>query len=106
MLEKVMIEWGRETRVSNGGYNLKGSPNQTGSIIGLVKSKNMIWVWEGYGHKISESALFHELVHLAIRAVHGKHGDPDHEGPKYRGWTRAHSEMIIESRQMLRAFEI
>jgi len=106
MLENVMIEWGKEKRSSKGGYNLRGEPNQSGIIIGIVESKSMIWVWEGYGHKISESALFHELTHLAIRAVHGKHGDPDHEGPKYRGWTLAHSKMIIESRQMLRAFEI
>ena len=55
---------------------------------------------------MSESALIHELVHLAIRAQQGEHGDPDHEGPKYRGWTKAHSRMIIETRQMLRAFEL
>ena len=106
MLEKVMIEWGTEKRATQGGYNLRGEPNQSGLIIGIVESKTMIWVWQGYGHKISESALFHELTHLAIRAVQGQHGDPDHEGPKYGGWNLAHSKMIIESRQMLRAFEL
>ena len=75
-------------------------------LMKYVESKNMIWVWQGYRHKMSESALFHELTHLAIRAVHGEHGDPDHEGPKYRGWSRAHTKMIVESKQMLRAFEL
>jgi len=106
MLEKVMIEWGTEKRVSIGGYDLKGIPAENQNILGIVESENMIWVWEGYNHNISESALFHELVHLAIRAKYGEHGDPDHEGSKYRGWTAAHTRMIIETKQMLQAFEL
>lgn len=106
ILEKVMIEWGTEKRVSSAGFNLKGEPYENSKILGVVETESMIWVWQGYNHRISESALFHELVHLAIRAVHGEHGDPDHEGSKYRGWTAAHSKMIIDTRRMLRAFEI
>tara|TARA_R100000808_G_C2144407_1_gene152198 strand:- start:667 stop:1278 length:612 start_codon:yes stop_codon:yes gene_type:complete len=106
MLQRVMIEWGTKKRVSKAGYTMDGQPNESGNILGIVESKNMIWVWQGYRHKMSESALFHELTHLAIRAVHGEHGDPDHEGPKYRGWSRAHTKMIVESKQMLRAFEL
>ena len=106
MLERVMIEWGTEKRFSKKGYNTKGEPFTDSNILGIVQSDNMIWVWQGYNHRISESALFHELVHLAIRAKYGEHGDPDHEGPKYRGWTPAHTRMIIETKQMLRAFNI
>ena len=105
MLEKVMIEWDTKKRVGNSGYNLKGEPFKKHNIIGLVKTDSIIWVWQGYNNNISESALIHELVHLALRARNG-HGDADHEGHKYRGWTPRHTKMIIESKQMLRAFEL
>lgn len=106
MLEKVMIRWGTEKRAGVRGYDLNGKKiTTTRNIIGLVEGKNMIWVWEGYNHKISESALIHELVHLALHARNGS-GDSDHEGLKYRGWTKRHTNMIIEAKQMLRAFEL
>ena len=106
MLEKVMIQWDTKKRVSKKGYNIKGEPYENHKIIGVVETDNIIWVWQGYYHRMSESALIHELVHLSIRAQQGDHGDPDHEGSKYRGWTKAHTRMIIETRQMLRAFEL
>lgn len=105
MLEKVMIQWGTDKRVSKRGYNLKGKPFENRNIIGRVESDTMTWVWQGYHHRISQSALFHELVHLALRAKYGT-ADPDHEGSKYRGWTPAHSAMIVESKQMLSAFNL
>ena len=103
MLEKVMVKWGTEKKISKKGYSLNGKLFKNRTIIGRVETKSMTWVWQGYDHKISQSALFHELVHLALRAKHGT-ADPDHEGGKYRGWTRAHSVMIVEAKQMLRAF--
>ena len=103
VLEKVMVQWDTKKKISKRGYDLKGERFENHNIIGRVESNSIIWVWQGYDHKISQSALFHELVHLALRARNG-HGDSDHEGPKYRGWSRAHSVMIIEAKQMLRAF--
>ena len=105
MLQKVMVEWGMEKKISKRGFNLKGQPFKNRVIIGRVESSTMTWVWKGYNHKISESALMHELVHLALKAKNGT-ADPDHEGSKYRGWTYAHSLMIDECKQMLRAFGI
>lgn len=105
VLEKVMVRWDTNKKVSNRGYNLKGEPFENHNIIGKVESDSVIWVWQGYDHKISQSALFHELVHLALRARNGT-ADPDHEGTKYRGWTAGHSVMIIEAKQMLRAFNL
>ena len=105
MLEKVMVQWDTNKKVSKKGYNLKGEPFEDRNIIGRVESDSMTWVWQGYDHRISQSALFHELVHMALRAKFGT-ADPDHEGSKYRGWTRAHSVMIIESKQMLAAFNL
>ena len=105
MLEKVMIEWDTKKRNDIIGYDLDGKGFENRNVIGLVKSNTIIWVWQGYHHRMSESALIHELVHLALLA---KNGDPDtdHEGTKYRGWSPRHSQMIIETKQMLRAFEI
>ena len=74
-------------------------------IIGRAETKESIWVWQGYDHKISESSLTHELVHLALKAKNGSF-DADHEGHKYRGWTPAHSAMIVDAKRMMRAFNL
>lgn len=103
VLERVMIQWDTNKKVSSRGYSLTGEPFKDRNIIGRVETNSMAWVWQGYDNKISQSALFHELVHLALLARYGT-ADPDHEGAKYRGWTKAHSVMIIEAKQMLRAF--
>ena len=105
MMEKVMIRWDVNKKVSKIGYSLDGEPFDNRKIIGRVESDTVTWVWQGYNHKISQSALFHELVHLALRAKNGT-ADPDHEGPKYRGWTSLHSFMIIECKQMMAAFNL
>lgn len=105
MLERIMIQWDTNKKVSKKGYSLNGKAFENHNILGRVESESMIWVWEGYHHEISQSALIHELVHVALRAKNGT-PDPDHEGSKYRGWTAAHSAMIIECRQMLAAFNI
>ena len=103
LLKEVSIQWDTKKKTSKNGYNLKGKAFKDRNIIGRVESDTMVWVWQGYDHRISQSALFHELVHLALRAKYGT-ADPDHEGPKYHGWSPAHSAMIVETKQMLRAF--
>ncbi len=104
MLEKVMIVWGIDKKISS-GYDIEGEKFENHNVIGLVESDTVIWVWKGYDNRISQSALFHELVHLALIAKYG-HADTDHEGMKYRGWRHAHSVMIIEAKEMLRAFDL
>ncbi len=105
MLEKVMVQWDTKKKISKRGFNMRGEPFDNRTIIGRAESDTVTWVWQGYDHKISGSALFHELVHLALKAKNGNF-DADHEGPKYRGWTYAHSLMIDEAKQMLRAFNL
>ena len=100
-LENVMIKWDINKKTSSKGYDIKGNRIKNHKIIGRVESDTIIWVWKGYDNKISESALIHELVHLVLRAEHGGHGDPDHEGYKYRGWTPKHTWMITQAKQML-----
>jgi len=105
MLQKVMIRWSLEKKISNRGYSLNGESFINRTIVGQVESENIIWVWRGYNFKISESALAHELVHLALMAKHGSY-DADHEGHIYRGWTPAHSAMIVSIKRMMRAFNL
>jgi len=104
-IEKIMIEWDTKKRKIKRGYSLKGERRENITVVGITKSNSYIWVWEGYFHKISESSLIHELVHVALRAKNG-HGDSDHEGNKYDGWTDSHSAMILEAKEMLRSFDI
>tara|TARA_R110002073_G_scaffold322091_1_gene498559 strand:+ start:1536 stop:2111 length:576 start_codon:yes stop_codon:yes gene_type:complete len=105
MLEKVMIEWDTKKRTVKRGYSLKGKLKRNITVVGIARSNSVMWVWEGHFHKIAESSLIHELVHLALRAKYG-HGDSDHEGDKYSGWTVEHSAMILEAKEMLRSFDI
>lgn len=105
MLQNVMIEWGVEKKRMPKAYDISGRAVKNPTIIGVVKSKSMIWVWKGYDNKIANSSLAHELVHLALRAKNG-HGDSDHEGYKYSGWTRQHTYMIKQINRALLSFNI
>ena len=106
LLNKVMIKWGNELRtVYARGYDLDGNAVNKATVKGLVESSTIIWVWKGFYNKMSETSLMHELVHISLKATTGT-GDPDHEGDVYPGWTPAHSRMIIEANDMLRAFNI
>ena len=107
MLDNVMVQWGKEKKILNNVYDVGGSPREVSYVVGMVITKSMIWVYTGDGRKISESSLVHELVHLSIRRVNNSdHGDPDHEGSTYSGWTRAHTFLIQETNRTLRAFGI
>ena len=105
MLEKVMITWGLNKKTSKDAYNLRGEKVSNPTIVGLTLSNTTTWVWRGRNFKIAESSLMHELVHLSLRATIG-HGDRDHEGWKYHGWTESHTKLINESKEALRLFGI
>jgi len=105
LLNKVMVKWGRQLRtIEARGFNLHGEPITKATIQGIVETDTIIWVWQAYG-KISETSLMHELVHISLKASIGT-TDPDHEGDTYQGWTPAHTRMINEAKDMLRAFNI
>ena len=105
-LNKTMIKWGKNVRALDAnGFDLEGEPLTHALIAGLTESKTVVWVWQGKHGKISETSLMHELVHISLGASVGNF-DPDHEGGKYYGWSPAHSVMIEEAKDMLRAFNI
>ena len=107
LLDEVMIQWGKEKKQSKRAYDIHGERVKNRKILGMVQSPTIAWVYQRGRFdtdKLSDTSLIHELVHLAIRAQNGKHGDPDHEGDKYHGWTSAHTQLIKEAKGVLRAY--
>jgi len=97
-LNTIMIEW-REKSKNGEGFSLTGR-SLDGIIEGVVIAPGYIWVWKGEKNKISSTALIHELIHCAIWS-NGTHPDPDHEGNEYKGWTRAHTELLYKINYLL-----
>ena len=97
---KLMVEWsGKEKKIS-GGYNMHGNQFSDRKIVGLTRTPSWVWVYTEYDERICQTSLVHELVHVALWAVHGS-GDPDHLGDKYKGWTIDHTAFIQEMNEVL-----
>ena len=56
--------------------------------------------------QIWSSALIHELVHIIIWKQNNVHGDPDHEGKEFSGWTKKHTQLIKKVNLILLDAEI
>ena len=97
-LNTIMIEW-REEPKRGGGFSLTGKPLK-GVIDGVVVSPGYMWVWKGKKNKISSTVFIHELIHCAIWSDN-PHGDPDHEGFEFDGWTRRHTEFLYKINYLL-----
>lgn len=70
-------------------------------IVGLTFSPTTVWIWIDPSHKVSDSSLVHELVHVALWVQKGD-GDADHEGGIIEAWTKQHSELIDIVNQILK----
>ena len=93
-LKNVEIEVSAIPRVSKYAFDKKGNLRQNVNVSGLAFSPKKIWV-EVRTSQISSSSLSHELTHAIIWFENmGIHGDPDHEGSEYSGWTSEHTQMI------------
>ena len=82
--------------VSSGAFWVDGSPIvEKTRVVGLTWSPTRIWIWIDPSHKISDTSLIHELIHVALWSANGTTGDIDHEGDKEVYWTDEHT-MFIE----------
>ena len=64
-------------------------------VVGLTYTPIHIWIWIDPSHKISDTSLIHELVHVAILSSNGGiSGDADHEGNLEPYWTKDHTMFI------------
>ena len=92
-LSGLHIEASAYSRTVPGAYDEKGNFIKKPWVSGLALSKKHIWV-EVKTNNIYASSLIHELVHAVIWNTQGVHGDPDHEGSQFSGWTPEHSLLI------------
>lgn len=93
-LRNLEIEVSVMPRISKYAFDKQGNLLQNVNVTGLAFSPKKIWV-EVKTSQISSSSLSHELTHAIIWHENmGIHGDPDHEGKEFSGWTREHTQMI------------
>lgn len=106
-LNNFIIDWRSALVPFERGYRVDGTFVENGMASGLTLAKDHIVVKREFGQKIYETSFVHELVHASIRATNPKnHGDPDHEGPKYEGWTKDHTEFIKYVNEILRLMDL
>tara|TARA_B100001057_G_C22762324_1_gene916326 strand:- start:168 stop:767 length:600 start_codon:yes stop_codon:yes gene_type:complete len=75
-------------------------------VSGLALSKDKIWVEIRTSH-IYTSSLVHELIHVIIWNENlGIHGDPDHEGKNFSGWSKKHTKFIKKINLMLQDLDV
>ncbi len=93
-LAEMIVTFSFERRTVD-GYDIFGRGIKTGDLLGSTISKNAVWVLvKPTTDRICDTSLAHELVHASIWALNKSHGDPDHLGNKYYGWTQHHNLII------------
>lgn len=94
-LNSAEIVWSSKRRVVEKAYDLDGNLLHKVVVAGLYEGSGKMWVYTSKKeiNKLSETALVHELMHLALDAAHGS-ADPDHTGPKPPLWKSEHTKFI------------
>tara|TARA_B100001094_G_scaffold51531_1_gene47020 strand:+ start:1997 stop:2587 length:591 start_codon:yes stop_codon:yes gene_type:complete len=106
LLKDLKIEFSAIPKTVNAAYDINGEL-LTGEVpvSGLAMNKDLIWV-EIRTSQIWSSSLIHEIVHVIIWRKNIVHGDPDHEGPDFSGWTKEHTKLIKRVNKILLNAEI
>jgi hypothetical protein len=109
-LDELFIEYNSHQRQLSRVYSVDGDFRPGPTVInGLTgEGGKYIFVWSGtMPGRLYDTSLVHELVHVAIYAQNnGEHGDPDHEGEKYKGWTEEHTKFIKNTNRILEDMDI
>ena len=105
MLSSLKIELSAIPKTVSGAYDINGKLVADVPVTGLALSKDYIWV-EIRTSQIWSSSLAHELVHIIIWRANQVHGDPDHEGDQFSGWSPEHTQFIKRFNQDLLDLEI
>lgn len=106
LLKNLKIEVSIIPRTVSRVYDINGNFSATEvPVSGLAFSKDLIWV-EVRTSQIWSSSLVHELVHIMIWRSQGVHGDPDHEGSAFSGWSKQHTKFVKTVKNMLMDQEI
>jgi hypothetical protein len=106
-LDNLMIEWSTEEKILNNiGRNNNGDIVKRGRVNGMTLSPTYIWLRANQYERVFATSLMHELVHVALWSQGCSSGDPDHEGGKYRCWTKQHTKFIIHLNNILAKLDI
>lgn len=106
VFDDLLITWKNETTYHN-GYSVDGRKFINAKLRGATLGPGLVYIFQSEvgsvdrHSRICESALAHELVHAVLWKINGKHGDPDHLGHVYRGWTPDHSAIIQRTNEAL-----
>ena len=100
--------------MSGTGYRVDGTRGKGNHAYGLTTSGGRlikVFTRERTSltdkKKIWKTSLVHELLHVAINAKNiGEHGDPDHEGKKWPGWTTKHTDFINKMNMVLKKVDL
>ena len=102
-LDKIMVMWNQSRSPTyRSGYSMDGIYFNRGRVRGITVSKSVVNVFYNNEKtpRICQTALVHELVHSILWHQWG-HGDPDHLGKRYPGWTKQHSAVIQNTNDIL-----
>lgn len=114
-LHNLTVVWTDQIIELNGtGYRVDGTRGRSNTALGLTTSQGtLIKVYTRRRisltdrKRIWKTSFIHELLHVAINAENnGEHGDPDHEGPKWSGWTNRHTDFIHKMNMVLRKIDL
>ena len=99
-LNSLSTEFSGAKKTAN-AYTIDGTYGKGLTVSGLALAPGWIWVRIRPGERLCQTSFVHELVHVAIWALKGSDGDPDHLGDKYSGWKMDHNILIQDTNQTL-----
>lgn len=110
-INELNIEYGTYQRLLSRVYSIDGVFRPTPTVInGLTGNRGkyiFVWIGKGVQPRLHKTSFIHELVHVAIYAANfGEHGDPDHEGKKFKGWTHMHTKFIKDTNEVLKSMDL
>ena len=110
-INNLQIEYGTWQRMLSRVYSIDGKyrakPTVINGLTGNGGKYIFVWIGKGTHPRLHKTSFVHELVHVAIYAANfGAHGDPDHEGPKFEGWTTMHTKFIQDTNEILKSMDL
>ncbi len=110
-LNNLQVEHATYQRLVSRIYSIDGvyrpKPTVVNGLAGNHGKYIFVWIGQGSHPKLYKTSLVHELVHVAIYALNfGEHGDPDHEGEKYKGWSTMHTKFIEDTNKILESMDL
>jgi len=114
-LHNLTVIWTDQIiEMAGAGYRVDGRRSKTNTAFGVTMSHGgLIKVYTRRPvsltdkKRIWKTSFVHELLHVAINAKNGgQHGDPDHEGSQWEGWTNRHTDFIHKTNMVLRKVDL